>query len=347
MRNALICLNVLLAAALAYCAVSWMSGGETPEGAPSARTEHRATTQKGRSKAASKEKEAEKKPLPRGDREGVVARLAERNIFDPSRCAGARVPGAQQSQKLDMRLVGTFTVGDVSGAIILQKQAQQCQMGGRRTPPGYQEMMQAQQQQAAQQDRMTRLLQQLVDDSREERENRRDWEERFRNRNNPNWRPPERTAAQRRDERDARRRQRERNWRNRNSSSSPSVYYKQYVRCGETTSNGYTLVSVTRTSATLTRGSEKVELVLLDASENANGRAFANAEAAADPPFFMGPPPPGGFPGGPGGGPGGMRGGPQNNGGPNQAAPSFNNRNQSAAGGAGRTSTRGRRDRNQ
>ena len=43
---------------------------------------------------------------------------------------------------------------------------------------------------------------------------------------------------------------------------------KQYVRVGETLANGYTLTEVTRTRAVLTRGGEKMELELQDPSKN-------------------------------------------------------------------------------
>lgn len=48
---------------------------------------------------------------------------------------------------------------------------------------------------------------------------------------------------------------------------------KQYVRVGDTLSNGYTLAEVTRTGATLIRGNDRIELELQDPSKN---RASAN-----------------------------------------------------------------------
>ena len=52
--------------------------------------------------------------------------------------------------------------------------------------------------------------------------------------------------------------------------------YKQYVRLGETLSNGYKLVEVNRDSVLLTRGSDKLELELLDASKNTPQTARRN-----------------------------------------------------------------------
>ena len=43
---------------------------------------------------------------------------------------------------------------------------------------------------------------------------------------------------------------------------------RQYVRVGETLSNGYTLAEVTRTGATLIRGNDRIELELQDPSRN-------------------------------------------------------------------------------
>lgn len=51
------------------------------------------------------------------------------------------------------------------------------------------------------------------------------------------------------------------------TNSQPQTF-KQYVRLGETLSNGYKLVEVTRNRVVLTRGGDKMELELADASKN-------------------------------------------------------------------------------
>lgn len=51
------------------------------------------------------------------------------------------------------------------------------------------------------------------------------------------------------------------------ASSSQRNAHRQYVRIGETLSNGYTLVEVSRTKAVLTRGSDKMELEIQEASK--------------------------------------------------------------------------------
>ena len=53
------------------------------------------------------------------------------------------------------------------------------------------------------------------------------------------------------------------------NANNTNVTYKQYVRVGETLANGYTLTDVGRNHVTLTRGSDKIELELSDASKNA------------------------------------------------------------------------------
>lgn len=56
---------------------------------------------------------------------------------------------------------------------------------------------------------------------------------------------------------------------NNNNNNNKPVVYKQYVRLGETMANGYTLTEIDRNRVVLTRGSDKLELELVDASTNA------------------------------------------------------------------------------
>ena len=59
-------------------------------------------------------------------------------------------------------------------------------------------------------------------------------------------------------------------------SGQLSTGNRQSVKVGETLSNGYTLVEVGRASATLVRGSDRVELVLQDPSKvKGSGRSAA------------------------------------------------------------------------
>jgi len=85
--------------------------------------------------------------------------------------------------------------------------------------------------------------------------------------------------------------------------------YKQYVLLGETLSNGYKLQSVTRMTATLTKGSETLELSLLDPSKNQTGAISSGKTSGNENQnrnrMWPGMPP-GGFDGMPQGGFGGM-----------------------------------------
>ena len=54
-----------------------------------------------------------------------------------------------------------------------------------------------------------------------------------------------------------------------NNNNNKPVVYKQYVRLGETMANGYTLTEIDRNRVVLTRGSDKLELELVDPSTNA------------------------------------------------------------------------------
>ena len=66
-------------------------------------------------------------------------------------------------------------------------------------------------------------------------------------------------------------------------SGSNSAVDKQYVRVGETLSNGYTLAEVTRTGATLIRGNDRIELELQDPSKNRASGNRSNSNQRANP----------------------------------------------------------------
>ncbi len=58
---------------------------------------------------------------------------------------------------------------------------------------------------------------------------------------------------------------------------------KQYVRVGDTLSNGYTLAEVTRTGATLIRGNDRIELELQDPSKNRASASRSSNNRRANP----------------------------------------------------------------
>lgn len=176
--------------------------------------------------------------------EELAASVVRRNIFDPARCPNARVIGRRPggNARVTMTLAGTFAIGDVSGAIILQKQQNQQRnmqfpmMGGMpRMMPGQQP-------------------------------NQRGGNQVIRQRFQPWTGIPGQQQNQ----------------------QEEIVVYKQYVRIGETMANGYKLESVSRTGAVLTKGSERMELTIVEASANAGASSTGNQNNMN--PWMMRPP---------------------------------------------------------
>ena len=193
------------------------------------------------------------------DREDLIKNIVQNNIFDQERVPNA---GMFLNARVELTLVGTFKAGKHSGAVILQKSnARQMpaftQMFGGTSPMGRRMgigrgnpmMMNRQQGGAAP----------------------------FRTMTGNAGRQPE----QRRQQGGSVRIHAVRNAQgavipgtaNAQLSNNTKVTYKQYVRLGETLANGYKLVEIHRNSVTLMRGSDKLELELVDASKNAPKRA--------------------------------------------------------------------------
>ena len=215
-------------------------------------------TEKDRKKPAAKNDTAsrsQKKSVAPETRDPAVSitKVVEGNIFDPARCPGARIPGRRNSNAgLDMTLVGTFTIGELSGAVIMQKRKQNTVspfpwmqgMGGmpmsmpafqgNAQGGGFNNNRQGGPQGNAQGGGFARTRFGAGDMY-------------------ARWR---------------RMQSRQQNGGN-NSKNEAAVVYQQYVRVGETLANGYKLTAVTRTSATLMKNSEKIELELVEASRNA------------------------------------------------------------------------------
>lgn len=166
-----------------------------------------------------------------------LAKIIETNIFNADRCPNATTPG--RNTRVELSLVGTFKIGDCVGAIIKQKGSgaparrnSPFPQGGP-LPPG------------------------IMPPGRQMGISRND---RTENVNTTNTRGAARGV----------RGQMKAIFSNITvAAAGNQVSYKQYVRLGETLSNGYTLAEVNRDSVLLTRGSDKLELELLDASKNA------------------------------------------------------------------------------
>ena len=213
MKAALITVNILLALLVVWAGIRRLesfSGKKTQEFTVKKRTEK---------KPPQKEKQTAQQPQrsPEQDAEVVIAK----NLFSQDRSPNAAMGG---NARVELSLVGTFSIGDCVGAIIKQKTAARNNrffpmggppmMGGRRMGIGP------------------------------------------RGGNPPN-RPeggPQRMNARQN---------------GRVAAGSNQLVYKQYVRLGETLSNGYKLVDVQREQVTLQRGGDKLELVLEEASKNA------------------------------------------------------------------------------
>ena len=166
-----------------------------------------------------------------------LAKIIEANVFNADRCPNASTPG--RNTRVELSLVGTFKIGDCVGAIIKQKGSgaparrnSPFPQGGP-LPPG------------------------IMPPGRQMGISRND---RTENVNTTNTRGAARGV----------RGQMKAIFSNITvAAAGNQVSYKQYVRLGETLSNGYTLAEVNRDSVLLTRGSDKLELELLDASKNA------------------------------------------------------------------------------
>ncbi len=230
MKTLLLAINLLLAALVVWSAAKRfgaIAGGPQVE----------YTVKKTPRTKPSSPVKPQKIESPRNKIQDPVATLIEKNIFDQDRCPNANVPGGRNT-RVELSLVGTFTVGSSAGAIILQKTSAGNRNfwnfmggfpGGPGGPAGGRQMGIANQGGS--------------------------------NRNGPRGR---RAPGGRNRTGNTRTAQ---GIDNRNPQGN--VVYKQYVRLGETLSNGYTLTEVNFNKVTLRRGSDKLELELLDASQNA------------------------------------------------------------------------------
>lgn len=252
MRAGLIILNVLLITVIAF-GVFGRLGGEGKN------TSVQAVKKKAnRAKTDSPRQEKTEKTSVEQNPEALLAQIVEHNIFNPDRCPNARVAGRRNNDRIEMTLVGTFVIGTHSGAIILQKNsslnsmqnARQLMMPGGAPgfPPGAFPM---------------RNYNTVAGNSFLQR--------RFSGRATSQGGIVRNPAG----------------GENGDFSSSSEVVYQQYVRCGETLANGYTLLSVSRTGAVLTKGSEKLELTLLEASKAAGANpGNTNASSVLPPGMF-------------------------------------------------------------
>ncbi len=195
--------------------------------------------------------------------EEQVKRIVELDIFNQDRCPNAGVWGGSNA-RLEMTLVGTFVIGKTKGAVILQKAQNRpnfMPFGGMMGGPGM--MGQRRQGIGPGGGGMGGPGMGGGRGGMGGGDNRRQFGGGDRGGDNRRQIGGSRMMSA-----------------NRNAqgivqpgqpnTNNNNVTYKQYGRIGETLANGYTLTEIERNRVVLTRGSDKIELELSDASKNAS-----------------------------------------------------------------------------
>ena len=243
MKLVLIALNLFLAAAVAHLA--WTYSSEPLEFASTSR---KVTPAKIEKKKTVRVKAAEKAVMDSPEvTEQKIAAMLEHNIFKTERVpeAPANKNAQRNSQQIraDLSLVGTYVIGDSLGAIILQ-----------RLQGNAQQQLKALQQKEYEQ---YALSSNRVTDPKKKAaaaaESDEDAEEKKEVKDGEAEKNPKQIVI---------------------VGGSPSIsannVFRQHLKVGDTTVNGYKLEEVTRTSAVLTKNSERIELTLLTPSEAGN-----------------------------------------------------------------------------
>ena len=249
MKSILIILNVVLG-----CAVLW--GGVrffrnlVPGQTKTAFTVKKRKANPQKLKIEKFQPETTKQPQVSTDAQ--IKRIVDRNIFNPDRCPNAGVWGG--NARVEMTLVGTFKIGKSQGAVILQKTQNRnfpfMPFGGMMGPgggPG------------------GGMPQRRMGIGRGG----------FGGGNNDQMRQNDGDRGGRRMLGGMRSIQSNRNAQGivlpgqTNNNNNKTVTYKQYVRLGETMANGYKLTEIAKNRVVLTRGSDRLELELVDPSVNA------------------------------------------------------------------------------
>ena len=245
MKFMLIALNVFLVAAVAHLA--WTYSSEPLEFASTSKKFTPAKLE--RKKAAATVKRVEKNPLDSPEvTEQKIAAVLDRNIFKTERVpeAPANKTAQRNNQQIraDMSLVGTYVIGDSLGAIILQ-----------RLQGNSQQQLKALQQKEYEQ---YALSSNRVTDPKKKAAAAADAEE---------------ADAEENKELADGETEKERKQVvivGGTPSISANNVFRQHLKVGDTTVNGYKLEEVTRTSAVLTKNNERIELTLLTPSEANN-----------------------------------------------------------------------------
>ena len=234
MKALFITINILLGILVVWAGIRRleMFSGKKPQEF----TVKKVQEKKPAAKPAAPQKKTERSP--EQDAEVVLAK----NVFSQDRSPNASMGG---NARVELSLVGTFSIGDCVGAIIKQKAASRNNnffpMGGPPMPGGGRQMGIGPRGGNA-------------PGGNQRGGNQRGGNSRGGNPRFPGGGMPQMMAARQQGS---------------SASGNNQLVYKQYVRLGETLSNGYKLINVEREKVTLQRGSDKLELVLEEASKNA------------------------------------------------------------------------------
>ncbi len=240
MKFMLVFLNILLVAAV--CHLAWKYSSDPLEFASTSR---KITPAKIERKKAPRVKASEKYVVDSPEvTEKKIATLEEHNIFKTERVpdAPANKIAQRNSQQIraDMSLVGTYVIGDSLGAIILQRLQGNAQ----------QQLKALQQKEYEQYSASTRI----TDPKKKAAAAAESGETETENKAPADGEKDSKQIVI--------------------VGGSPSIsvnnVFRQHLKVGDTTVNGYKLEEVTRTSAVLTKNKERIELTLLTPSEAGN-----------------------------------------------------------------------------
>ena len=295
MRHVLILTNLILATIVGFNAYEWLTEPSVEaEVATTATRERRASTPQPRPIAQTQQTWQPSwgfasSPM---SAETQVATTVALNIFDPERTPKATVNNnirtmAMPANRGDMTLAGTFTIGEIAGAIILQRGMQMMNM--RQQPgrnnnnnrnnnntPNAEELAAAQEQQMQEalenRAELSSLLQTLQTSPGITAQQTELLRQRL-NRANEQIALLQNQNQQKATGRDGL------SMNGITATANASNSNKQYFRVGETLPNGYTLAAVTRSTATLTRNQERIELTMQGTSANAANGSFGMVDA--------------------------------------------------------------------
>ena len=287
MRHVLIFANLILATFVCFNAYEWLSEPSVEaEVATTAKRERRAAIPQPTPVAQTQQPWQQpwgfvSAPM---STENQVATTVALNIFDPERAPKATAnntrTAAMPVNRGDMTLVGTFTIGKVVGAIILQRGMQMMNMwqqpGRNNNNRNNNNSPNAEELAAAQEQQMQEAL-----------ENRAELSSLLQTLQMSPGVTPQQTELLR--QRLNRANEQIALLQNQNqqrvlgrdglpidgiTAATASNSNKQYFRVGETLPNGYTLAAVTPSTATLTRNQERIELTMQGSSTNAANGGF-------------------------------------------------------------------------